>query len=53
MNDDRYTYHTYGMARVHLDEGVYTLKQLKDLVEALEQMNQHAKDSLKPMEKTQ
>ena len=51
MNDDRYTHETYGMARVHLDGGIYTLEQLKQLVASLEQMNQHAKDSLKPMEK--
>jgi len=53
LGEDKYTYTTHGTARVQLDKGTYTLEKLKELVAALEQMNQAAHDSMQPIkEKT-
>ena len=52
LGDDRYTYTTYGTAHVQLDKGTYTLEKLKELVAALEQMNQAAHGSIQPTKET-
>jgi hypothetical protein len=48
MSEEGYSYKSYATAHVQLDEGTYTLEQLKELVAALEKMNQAAHDSAQP-----
>lgn len=48
MSEEGYSYKSYPMAQVQLEEGIYTLEELKELVAALEKLNQAAHDSLQP-----
>lgn len=43
---NKYTYHTYGVARVQLPEGVYSLVELKDIVATLEKLNLAAQKAM-------
>lgn len=44
-----YEVKTYGMTEVFLEANTYTLQQLKDLVQALEQRNARLKASCEPV----
>jgi hypothetical protein len=52
MIDDAHFYQTYGTTCVVLNEGSYTLQELKELVAALEKMNKVAHDSMQPIKET-
>ena len=52
MIDDAHFHQTYGTTCVVLNEGSYTLEELKELVAALEKLNQATHGSIQPTEET-
>jgi hypothetical protein len=48
VDNNHYTHTTYETSCVHLDGGTYTLEELKELVAAMQKMNQAAYDSMQP-----
>jgi hypothetical protein len=53
MHKDEPSFKTWPTARTHLDKGIYTLEELKEIVEALEYMNRQALQACQPTEKPQ
>ena len=52
MIDDAHFYQIYGTSCVVLNEGSYTLEELKEPAAALERLNQAAQASLEPTKET-
>jgi hypothetical protein len=53
MDKDEPSIETWPTARAHLDKGVYTLEELKKIVEAMEYMNRLALQACQLLEKPQ
>jgi hypothetical protein len=54
MHKDEPSFETWPTARTHLDKGIYTLEELKEIVETLERIwAEEASQACQPTEKPQ